>query len=109
VTSPSSSSSPPRSGSRLGRPGYQPAWHQRPDRELDEIRQPSPALPRAVAETSVQVPVVVVVVVDDADCLEENVAVTLIENLAASRSSGLDNEIPAYPESHSGLGLRLEY
>ena len=36
---------------------------------------------RAVAETSVQVPAVVII--DDADCLDENLAVTLIENLAA--------------------------
>jgi hypothetical protein len=36
---------------------------------------------RAVAETSVQVPTVVII--DDADCLDENLAVTLIENLAA--------------------------
>ena len=36
---------------------------------------------RAVAETSVQVPTVVII--DDADCLDEDVAVTLIENLAA--------------------------
>ena len=36
---------------------------------------------RAVAETSVQVPAVVIV--DDADCVDENLAVTLIENLAA--------------------------
>ena len=36
---------------------------------------------RAVAEASVQVPAVVII--DDADCLDENLAVTLIENLAA--------------------------
>jgi hypothetical protein len=36
---------------------------------------------RAVAETSVQVPTIVII--DDADCLEENAAVTLVENLAA--------------------------
>ena len=36
---------------------------------------------RAVGKTSVQVPTVVIV--DDADCLEENVAVTLIGNLVA--------------------------
>ena len=36
---------------------------------------------RAVAETSVQVPTIVII--DDADCLEENAALTLIENLAA--------------------------
>jgi hypothetical protein len=42
---------------------------------------------RAVAETSVQVPTVVIV--DDADCLEENLAVTLIENLTARH----DNQV----------------
>ena len=36
---------------------------------------------RAVAEASVQVPAVVII--DDADCLDENLVVTLIENLAA--------------------------
>ena len=36
---------------------------------------------RAVAETSVQVPAVVII--DDADCLDEGLAVTLTENLAA--------------------------
>jgi len=34
---------------------------------------------RAVAATSAQVPVVVVVIIDDADCLDEGLAFTLID------------------------------